>query len=54
MDSNWNTDNFQWEDAYVKVNHLFPMIYPFAITVMDDFTNTTQNKIFMVIKINHN
>lgn len=52
IDSNWNPENFHWEDAYVKANHLAYVWYstfPFGLKITENFLNTSEN-ILEVIK----
>ena len=44
IDSNWDAENYHWEDAYPKVNELaYPLPFPFGFGVIEDFTNSSQN-----------
>ena len=44
IDSNWDAENYHWEDAYAKVNELIhPLPFPIGLTVIPDYTNTSQN-----------
>ena len=44
IDSNWDAENYHWEDAYAKVNELvYSLPVPIALRVTQDYTNTSQN-----------
>ena len=46
IDSNWDPENYHWEDAYAKVNEIvyrFPLPFPIALGVTQDYTNPSQN-----------
>ena len=44
IDSNWDAENYHWEDAYAKVNELvYSLPYPIALEVIEDYTNSSQN-----------
>ena len=49
IDTNWNSDNFHWEDAYVKVSQLIGSRFPFALIVIGDVTNPSHNILWVII-----
>ena len=47
IDSNWDAENYHWEDAYAKLKFVYdladPLSFPIALGVTEDWTNASRN-----------
>ena len=53
IDSNWNPENYHWEDAYPKAKLLYGSEFPFSLSVTKDVKNLSENVVEVIILTNY-
>ena len=48
IDSNWNPENYHWEDAYSKSRLIYSRDFPFSLSVIKDVKNSSENVVEVI------